>query len=246
MSKIDLFFFVILFVFFVSLRPFHQMSISTEKAKNNTFYDSEHLKNQTSFQNKTDEEEEINEELGGSILDIEGLLEPPKKKAVKKNYNKTNKFNKTNAKKNLTKTNKTLHKNKTSKHAKTKKSNKTSKNNKTASKHKNSTKASKTVKKSIKKNGVNKTKENKTLKNNKIKSVEKNHLHTEFIQPFETELEKQQNQFIFLSTQTGQSNEIAKLKVDYAIADQAGSKSDKILKKPDRTPSKILLIYSLL
>jgi len=215
------------------------MSISTEKAKNNTFYDSEHIKNQTSFQNKTEEEEEINEELEGSILDIEGLLEPLKKKATNENSNKTKKLNKT--KKNLTKTHKTHDKTNATKHSKSKTSNKTAKNNKTASKHKSSTKANKTNKKSLNTNGANKTKENKTLKNNKIKYVEKNKLHTEFIQPFETELDKQQDQFILLSTQIAQSNEIAKLKVDYAIADQAGSKSDKLLKKPDATPSKILL-----
>lgn len=234
MSKTDLFFFVILFVFVVSLRSFHQMSISTEKAKNNTFYDSENVKNQTSFHNKTEEEDEINEELEGSILDIEGLLIPPKKKKVlHKKSNKTKYLNKTNLK-NKTKSNKTVNKiisNKTNKKNLT--------NNKTITKQKISVNGNKTTNITNKLKGNNNTIINKTNKNNKIKMVGKTSLSTEFIQPLETELDKEQDQFISLSTYISQSNEIAKLKVNYAIADQAGSKSDKLLKKPEATtPSK--------
>ena len=46
------------------------------------------------------------------------------------------------------------------------------------------------------------------------------------------------NSFITLSTSLSQSNEISKLKANYAVADSAGSKSTRMLATPQPKPGK--------
>ena len=224
MSKLDIYFVLTIIILFLSISTFKQISV--HRPINNTFYGSEQNKNITSFANKTEEEDDLNEELGGTILDLEGLLGKIHETKQNKVKNVTNTTNHYKSKKNHTLVNFTNSTNKTtiSTH------NETSKKNHTLVNFTNST------------NKTTISSHNETSKKNlKTESHDNNISNVVVINTtkhIDSEIQKKQRSFISISTRLTQTNEIGRLQANYFAADNAGKKSDSLAEKPQSEPGK--------